>query len=370
VPATSLSPLGCIDQRYQGISHFDLAQQTANAVVYQIAVEPYRLETLGQANQIGYFPGQMAPRLREGHDTDVTLHPDIDDRQEAVMNYSSQEDASDAIAMIFGNGAGFQNGTTGQLQGMVFDGPTLRSSLFNVQGWQDFSDASFQSLLIASLSSQLGLRLAPWQLLAADPRAQNRLTYLWPLPNTTLRQMRWRMGDGVRLRLRDISVWDTTPRQLLTVQRNFTPLGVTGTSVGWANRPRGQLLSQRQQYFTMSRLARSYQKSVSTLNGNLVSASFTGTGPSSTVVGVANDQIVRAYLEISQANGTPFSVFVNGANKTGSGGPLFGPWSKAPFVLDVTPVAIADANGNLNVALNTAAASSAFIYQLFVDVLR
>lgn len=45
VPSTSLSPLGCVDQRFQGVSYFDMYQQTANAFGYQFVCEPQQLES-------------------------------------------------------------------------------------------------------------------------------------------------------------------------------------------------------------------------------------------------------------------------------------------------------------------------------------
>lgn len=78
VPATSLSPLGCVDQRYQGIAHFDLCQQTLQAYGYQASVEPKSLES-------GLFPGVLAPRIREGKDTDLILKPDTDARQDGQL---------------------------------------------------------------------------------------------------------------------------------------------------------------------------------------------------------------------------------------------------------------------------------------------
>ena len=70
-PSTSLSPLGCVDQRYQGVSYFDMYQQTGNAFGYQFACEPMQLEASGA----GVFPGNLCPRIREGHDTDEICGP-------------------------------------------------------------------------------------------------------------------------------------------------------------------------------------------------------------------------------------------------------------------------------------------------------
>jgi hypothetical protein len=84
IPATSLSPLGCVDQRYQAISHFDLVQQTQQAYSYQIALEPKQLES-------GQFPGTLAPRIREGQDTDAVLEPDRGPRQDALLLFGPRQ---------------------------------------------------------------------------------------------------------------------------------------------------------------------------------------------------------------------------------------------------------------------------------------
>ncbi|MHB1950253.1 MAG: hypothetical protein ACYCQK_02110 [Acidiferrobacteraceae bacterium] len=231
VPSTSLSPLGCADQRYQGIAHFDLAQQTAQAFGFQIALEPQALES-------GSFPGVLAPRLREGQDVDLVLNADRDVRTdgEGVLNYSSTVDAASFASSLWGNGAGFQTGTTGQLQANVFDPATMLASLFDAQQWQDHPDAAFSSLLEALLNSQLALELLPWQLLSADPAVRPRRAFTWPLPGA-IAQMRWHPGDGLRVQVPEINVFDTEPRQLLVVTRSFTPLGITGTTVTFADRP-------------------------------------------------------------------------------------------------------------------------------------
>jgi len=129
VPATSLSPLGCVDQRYQGIAHFDLVQQTLQAVGYQAAVEPQQLESASSPACWHHASGRATT-------TDLVLKPDAGPRQdgEGSLNYSSTLDSSDFASSLQGNGAGFQSGTTGQLQGHVYDPDTMLASLFDAQG--------------------------------------------------------------------------------------------------------------------------------------------------------------------------------------------------------------------------------------------
>jgi PA14 domain len=367
VPATSLSPLGCADQRYQGVSHFDLAQQTITGFGYQASVEPQQLES-------GLFPGVLAPRIREGHDTDIILKPDLSIREdgEGLLNYSSTVDATDFCSSLQGNGAGFQNGTTGQLQAEVYDPATMLASLFDVQGWQDFSDASFISLLQGLLNSRLGLQLTPWQLLSADPTGSPRLAYTWPLPSN-LAAMRWRPGDGLRIQARDINVVDTVPRQLLVIARSFTPNGKTGVTASFANRPRNPARMLKQLLYSASRQQRNYQKQLVTLNGIYVTGVIApgATGGNSVVIPAATDTIVRARLRVSANSGpVAFNVLVNGVDQTT---PLTGAATitTVPLNLDLGPVANPDANGQLYAAIKVpGGVGSTFSYQLLCDVLR
>jgi len=363
VPATSLSPLGCVDQRYQGIAHFDLVQQTLQAVGYQAAVEPQQLESAS-------FPGVLAPRIREGHDTDLVLKPDAGPRQdgEGLLNYSSTLDSSDFASSLQGNGAGFQSGTTGQLQGHVYDPDTMLASLFDAQGWQDFSDASFESLLQALLNSQLGLQLEPWQLLSADPNGRPRKAFTWPLPGA-LAQMRWRPGDGLQVQARLINVNDTAPRQMLVITRNISPRGVTSTQGTFANRPKNPARALKRQLYTATRLQRNYQRQAVTLTGNYAVDGFGGGTLSPAISQVSlspGDQIIGATLRVN-VNSVPesFSVVVNGSLVG------LGPWTAVPIVLDITSVATPDSNNRLNIQLfNNSSSVCTYEWQVFVDVLR
>lgn len=364
VPGTSLSPLGCVDQRYQGISHFDLAQQTAQASGYQISVEPYPLES-------GLFPGVLAPRIREGHDTDVVLKPDRSLRRdgEGLINYSSSLDATDYCASLQGNGAGLQSGSAGQLQALVYDPATLNNSLFDAQGWQDFSDAGFPSLLQALLNSQLGLRLSPWQALQADPLARARWANTWPLPGN-LAKMRWRPGDGLQIQAPEINVVDTAPRQILVLTRNFTPTGQTGTQATFANRPRTPAHTLKQQLYQATRWQRNYQRERVALPGsyqlNVNVAPSTLAGASVMALS-PGDQVISAQVRILQNSAAqPLHIYVNGTDATST---LGGPWTKVPAspAISATP----DSLGRIYVGIyNAGTVATTVDWQLVVDVIR
>lgn len=222
-PATSLSPLGCVDERYQGSAYFDMVQQTANAFGHQITLEPMSLES-------GVFPGQLCPRVREGHDTEIILEQDTSDRVEPIINYSNGLDSTDQASSLQGAGAGIADGTGSQLQAEAVSTTAMQSFLFDMQGWVDASDVAYEQLLAQRVVSQLALQTTSLQNLTGDPRAMERYADTFPLTGV-LAKMRWRPGDGVRVWLPDVNVMDTQTRQLAQITRQFGPLGRTSTSI-------------------------------------------------------------------------------------------------------------------------------------------
>lgn len=375
VPSTSLSPLGCVDQRHQGVSHYDLVNKTAIAFGYQVSVEPQQLES-------GLFPGVIGPRIREGADYDVVLEPDDTQRKEGMLNYSALTDGTDQASSIWGNGAGFQNGTTGQLQAVVFDPQTLINgpgasgvgpALFDMQGWQDSADASYAPLLQVLLNSQLSLRLSPWQVISGEPIARQRLAFTWPLTNT-VQQFRWRPGDGVKILARDINVQDVVPRQMLEVTRNIHPNGVTSTQVAFAGRPKTPTYVLRQALSSALRPQRTYQRQLVTLSGNdvqLVALNAGATSAASVIALRQSDFVVAAYVRItSNSASQSLVILVNGAS---TGSTLTGsPWSVAPVTINLLPALKIDPT-NFNTAVelkNNGGSTTNIEFQLFIDVLR
>lgn len=336
VPATSLSPLGCVDQRHQGISHFDLLQKNGQAFGYQLSNQPKSLES-------GYFPGVLAPRFQVGTLFDAVLEPDDHPRTEGLLNYSNTLDATDSVTSLWGNGAGFQNGNTGQLQAYVFDHTSVDNALFNIQGWQDFSDSAFAALLEGQLTSELGLRLQPWQVIAGDPMGRERLAFTWPLSGK-LAQMRWVPGDGMRVWARDVNIQDLEPRQLLLVTRSIHPNGSTGVQVGFAERPRSGAHALKKAFFQASRWQRNYQRQSGWITGTYVwsatAAAGVGNGTTYSVTSLAaGDTVVAAQLRVTVLAGTSpsFGIEINGVDRTAA---LNGPWGQVPLILDITPYAM------------------------------
>ncbi|HZV74580.1 MAG TPA: hypothetical protein VFF79_12755 [Conexibacter sp.] len=294
VPATSLSPLGCVDNRFQGQSHFDIVQQTGQAFGYQLTCEPMQLES-------GEFPGRLAPRVREGRDTDEIIERDDIDRRSPIVNYQATEDATDQVSSLRGNGAGVQDGSSGQVTTEMLDVPSLTAGLFDLQGWQDATDVTIAALLQARLNAQLGLQLVPWQNITGDPTARDRLADSFPLTGTVT-QFNWRPGDGVRLVLPDVNVVDQTPRQMLQITRQFVPGGRTGTQVGFRQRPKEDAYVMRKLVSAALRPQRTYQRQYVMLPGNYIgpSSNVTAGGFSgySIVPLLPSDKVIKAVCRI------------------------------------------------------------------------
>jgi hypothetical protein len=376
-----------MDNRYQGTSHYDLTQKTALAFGYQYAMEPYQLES-------GLFPGVAAPRAvrsqvtsvgdvitGEGTNYDTIVEPDDTQRREGMINYSSILDGTDEAASLQGNGAGFQNGNSGQLQANVYDPPTLANALFDIQGWQDVADASFASTLQAVLNSQLGLQLGPWLSVNGDPVARERRALTWPLSGVVA-NMRWRPGDGVRVAARDINIQDTVPRQLLLITRNIHPNGTVSTQVNFAARPKSPAYSQRKMLSAALRPQRNYQKQLVSLGSSYIATSVAaGSGNVSgnpAQMGLQpGEQLVRAYARVTFMAGTSpsFGVAVyNGSGWVDITTLCGGPWTAyaLPFQINLTPgFSIANNSGFAIALVNKSAnAITNGQYQVFVDVLR
>jgi hypothetical protein len=368
VPSTSLSPLGCYDNRVQGASHFELVQGAAQAFGYDITLEPQSLES-------GEFPGRLVPRVRVGDDTDVILEPEDTDAAEPALNPGVTFDASDQTVNLIGTGAGIADGRGSQTTGEVADLAIIDTGLFALEAWVDAGDIAFTDLLAARLNAELALRGTEWEEVRATPRAQERRADTWPLSGTHSAMM-WRVGDGVRLRVPDIAVEDTEPRQIIQVTRTFNPEGRTGTQVAFRQRPRSPAKTVRGHLRSALALGRSYQRQKVTLNTELVnSAGASVSAGGATGYGMINlspgDKVVRAYCRIylntaSQSLG----LEINGSERTSS---LGGGWSTVPVEIDFTGYATqaSTTDNRLYVrVLNNGGLSTTPSFQVFVDVLR
>jgi hypothetical protein len=366
VPSTSLSPLGCYDNRVQGSAHFELVQGAAQAFGYDITLEPQSLES-------GEFPGRLVPRVRVGDDTDVILEPEDTDAAEPALNPGVTFDASDQTVNLIGTGAGIADGRGSQTTGEVADLALIDTGLFALEAWVDAGDIAFDDLLAARLNAELALRGTEWEEVRATPRAQERRADTWPLSGTHSAMM-WRVGDGVRLRVPDIAVEDTEPRQIIQVTRTFNPEGRTGTQVAFRQRPRSQAKTVRGHLRSALALGRSYQRQKVTLISPYIEQTITAAGGFSSTANIPllpGDKVVRAYVRIVvNTNSQSLGLEVNSVDVTSL---LGGGWSTVPVNIDITGYATqaSTTNNRLSIRIENNGGSDSVVHgQVFCEVLR
>jgi hypothetical protein len=366
VPSTSLSPLGCFDNRVQGASHFDLVTQAAQTFGYDITCEPMSLES-------GEFPGRVVPRLRVGSDTDIILAPDDSDAVEPALSPGVTLDASDQALVLIGSGAGPADGRGSQVTGEISDLAAVGDGLFALEAYVDASDIAFRDLLGARLNAELALRETPWEEVRATPRAQERRADTWPLSDT-LSSMYWRPGDGVRLVVPDIAVEDEDPRQMIQVTRTFAPEGRTGTQVAFRQRPRSASRAVRGHLRSALSLGRSYQRAKVSLVGRYIDDAAVAAGGFSgysIVPLLPGDTVVRAVarVAINSAN-QALDIEINGVSRASA---LGGAWSTIPLDIDITGYATqaSSTDNRLYARLqNTGGSPTNLNLQVIVEVLR
>lgn len=365
IPATSLSPLGCFDNRVQGTSHFDLVQGAAQQFGYQLWCEPMQLES-------GEFPGRLVPRLRVGRDTAIVLEVEDADGVEPALSPGVTIDGSDQAVSLIGTGAGLADGKGSQVSAEVFDIDGLSAALFNLQAVVDAADIAFPDLLGARLSAELALRSTPWEEVRATPRAQEQLADTWPL-TSTLAAMRWRPGDGLRLEVPSIGVSDTDPRQMLQVTRAFAAEGRTGTQVAFRQRPRSAARSVRSLLRSAIAAQRTYQRQRVTLASEWVTEAVGAAAYSaySNLNLFPADQVVKATLRVPLNTAAQLlDVEINGTLR---GSALGGTWSKLPLEVDITAYATQASttdNRLFTRMQNTGGSTTTLQFQVVVEVLR
>lgn len=366
IPSTSLSPLGCYDNRVQGSSHFEMVQSTSAAFGYDITLEPKSLES-------GEFPGRLVPRIRVGDDTDVILEPEDTDGVEPALSPGVTIDASDQTLNLIGSGAGIADGRGSQTLAEVADLENLDTGLFAMEAWVDAGDIAFVDLLAARLNAELALRATPWEEVRATPRAQERMSDTWPLSGA-LSAMRWQPGDGVRIRVEDIAVEDAEPRQIIQVTRTFTPEGRTGTQVAFRQRPRSAARNVRGHLRGALALGRSYQRTKATLTSPYIEQTITSGGGFSSTANIPllpGDQVTRAYVRIVvNTNSQTLGIELNSTDRTAS---LGGGWSTVPVEVDITGYATqaSTTNNRLSLRIQNNGGSDSVVHGLMVvEVLR
>ncbi len=365
IPQTSLSPLGCFDQRVQGASHYDLVKQATEAFGLHLWLEPMQLES-------GEFPGRLTAKERWGRDTSVQLRSEDLDVADPFLSPSVETDASDMVTTLRGSGAGIADGRGSQVTAEITDSAASTFALFDMQGTSDAGDIAFRDLLAARLDAELGLRNTPWTNITGQPRGRERLADTWPLSDT-YSAMRWRPGDAVRLSVPEIGVDDASPRQILQVTREIVPEGLSSCQVAFRQRPRGaasalrratrQALIPRRVYQRQKEVIASAFFSEAILNG--------ASGAFNIITLLPGDQVVAAWLVIPLIDvATTVGVEINFTDRTTA---LGGAWGTVPTRVDITPFAKPDTTSPRMFirAINKGPLNANAIQtQFFVEVLR
>jgi hypothetical protein len=308
-----------------------------------------------------------------GDDTDVILEPEDTDAAEPALNPGVTFDASDQTVNLIGSGAGIADGRGSQTTGEVADLALINTGLFALEAWVDAGDIAFTDLLAARLNAELALRGTEWEEVRATPRAQERRADTWPLSGTHSAMM-WRVGDGVRLRVPDIAVEDTEPRQIIQVTRTFNPEGRTGTQVAFRQRPRSPAKTVRGHLRSALALGRSYQRQMVTLISPYIEQTITAAGGFSSTANIPllpNDKVVRAYVRIVvNTNSQSLGLEVNSVDVTSL---LGGGWSTVPVNIDITGYATqaSTTNNRLSIRIENNGGSDSVVHaQVFCEVLR
>jgi hypothetical protein len=366
IPSTSLSPLGCYDAHVQNQPYFDILQDVAQQMGYQIQVEPMQFES-------SEFPGRLVPRIRAGRDTDVVLVNETDDSGEPILNAGYTLDSSEQVVIISGQGSGQADNQGSQTTSAVYDTTGMNTALFAMEAQVSATDIDFADLLEARLNAELALRGTPWEEVRGVPRGLDRLADTWPLTET-LSAMRWEPGDGVRLYLPEIGLVDQDPRQITQVTRNFAAEGRTGTTVSFRQRPRSAVRSIRSTIQSALKHTRNYQGQKMPIWGSFVLTEVVSGGGFSGYCYIPlneSDHVVKGECRIVVNNGLQsMGLEINGVNRTTS---LGGPWVTPPVIIDITPYAVAASNTDSRIfirAINNGVSNSIIEFNAFIEVIR
>jgi hypothetical protein len=231
VSSAELSPLGIYEAQVRYDSHAEQLKAVALAYGLQYACDPRTLES-------GEFPGTVIPRVRVGRDTDKVLTPD--ESTEASVKGS----ASEVIDTLYADAAGLgDQANSAQLtaEAVNYDALMPGTRMMVQSAYESLSDITDPVLLQTRLASMLGLRITPWQEVAARPRGHRELRSSFPVALTAdLALFAWEPGDGIRIVDEALDIEDETPRQMISVGWPLVPDGVGAPSVRFRQRPRAQ----------------------------------------------------------------------------------------------------------------------------------
>lgn len=307
VPSSALSPYGVYDTYDQPLrleSHYDQLQALRLAYGYQFVLQPMSLET-------GEFPGRVEPRVRVGRDTSVV----VDSIEAPDYGTSINTDDYARAVLLDGQGLGLNAAAGGEqlsVEALNYAGAE-DAVMLQHQAEQDGS-ISYGPLLAQRATTYLFLHGSAWEQVTANPRGGVRVADTWPLGGPAA-LFDWLPGDAARLTLPEIGVMDGSPRQILTVQRSFTPEGRGTPEVGFAQRPRNARAFLREQFRRTLVKQRTWQGQHVATTGTYAQAGTDLLDPVSRILLPPDlSDVVRVQLVVhdKQDGDTPWYVWVNG----------------------------------------------------------
>lgn len=273
-----LSWIGTFNQQVRNDSHLDTLQALSSTFGYQFTVAARSLES-------GEFPGVCEPRVRVGRDTELTLT-----LPEDAWDAKAQLDATGRSVALQADAQGIADpNSQAQLTAEVIDYAQLDGHLTTPVDYESLADITDPGLLQQRMESLLALRDGPTQTVSATGRGHRQLLDTFPLTGA-LAEFAWEPGDGIKLDMPEIGVVDTLPRQILGVQRAFTPNGLGPPALSFRPRPRNLIDALRKLRREAILGQRTYQGRIATTVGSL--------GASAT--SAATDFASRAQVQIGR----------------------------------------------------------------------
>lgn len=296
-----LSWIGTFNQQVRNDSHLDTLQALSSTFGYQFTVAPRSLES-------GEFPGVCEPRVRVGRDTELvlTLPEDAWDAKVGL-------DATGRAVALQADAQGIADpNSQAQLTAEVIDYAQLDGHLATPVDYESLADITDPGLLQQRMESLLALRDGPTQSVAATSRGHRQLLDSFPLTGT-LAEFSWQPGDGIRLDMPEVGVVDTLPRQILGVQRAFTPDGIGPPALSFRPRPRNLMDALRKLRREAILGQRTYQGQVVTATGSVGSTLATEAPDGHARISIQIGSLISATLIVHyKTDPDPWQVKING----------------------------------------------------------
>lgn len=296
VPASRLSPFGIFENQVQRESHRAMITQVTDAFGLQWAIEPCSLES-------GRFPGRLAPKVRAGRDVDVTI---TSDSATAIESTITATDCADRL-VVDAAGLADPNGAS-SLAAEVWNIDAASDHLYVSTAWDSAAEITDDALLHQRADSLLALRSGPNEQVSVTPPGARTLVDTWPLTGA-LARMKWEPGDAAIIRLPEIAIVDTVPRQFTGITWVCRPDGMGDPQVTWRTRQKGARALLRRLISQSAAGRRTYQGQLAKLVGSLGASNVLWAPDGVTRLHVHGHDVAKLQVHVS---GGPGVLVVNG----------------------------------------------------------